>query len=82
MTDMRKLDIAALVLIIVGGLNWLLVGLAEFDLVAAISGGLEFGETNWFSRTVYILVGIAAAYEAIRLPAILRGTTAEPARSY
>ncbi len=79
---MRKLDIAALALVIVGGINWGLVGLAEFDLVAAISGGLEFGETNWFSRTVYLLVGTAAVYELVRLPAIVRATTPAPARSY
>ena len=78
---MRKLDIAALALVLVGGLNWGLVGLAEFDLVAAI-GGLDFGETNWFSRTVYLAVGAAAAYEAVRLPALARATSAEPVRSY
>ena len=52
---MKKLDIAALALLIVGGLNWGLVGIAKFDLVAAVAG-LEFGETNWFSRLVYCLV--------------------------
>ncbi|HJX07070.1 MAG TPA: DUF378 domain-containing protein, partial [Actinomycetota bacterium] len=46
---MRKLDIAALVLVIVGALNWGLVALAEFDLVAKIFG-MEFGETNAASR--------------------------------
>jgi uncharacterized membrane protein YuzA (DUF378 family) len=68
----KKLDIAALALVLVGGVNWGLVAIAEFDLVATIAGGLEFGETNWFSRTVYGLVGLAAVYEAIRLPAIVR----------
>ena len=42
---MKKLDIAAAALLIVGGLNWGLVAIAEFDLVAALVG-LEFGETN------------------------------------
>ena len=70
---MKKLDIAALALLIVGGLNWGLVGIAKFDLVAAIAGGLEFGETNWFSRAVYCLVGAAAVVAFIRLPAIARG---------
>jgi uncharacterized protein len=69
---MKKLDLAALTLVIVGGLNWGLVGLAKFDLVAAICGGLEFGETNAASRVVYGLVGLAAAYEAVRLPALAR----------
>ena len=46
---------------IVGGLNWGLVALAEFDLVAWIFGE-EFGATNAASRIVYGLVGIAAIY--------------------
>ena len=70
---MKKLDIAALALLIVGGLNWGLVGIAKFDLVAAIAGGLEFGETNWFSRVIYCLVGAAAVLAIVRLPAIARG---------
>ena len=59
---MKKLDILAAVLVIVGGLNWGLVGLAEFDLVAALVG-LDFGETNALSRIVYGLVGLAAIYQ-------------------
>jgi uncharacterized membrane protein YuzA (DUF378 family) len=70
---MKKLDLAALTLVVVGGLNWGLVGLAKFDLVAAICGGLDFGETNAVSRIVYGLVGVAALYEAVRLPALARG---------
>jgi uncharacterized protein len=58
---MKKLDILTLVLLVVGGLNWGLVAVAEFDLVAWIFG-LEFGETNAASRIVYGLVGIAAVY--------------------
>ena len=42
---MKKLDVAAAALVIVGGLNWGLVAIAEFDLVAALVG-LDFGETN------------------------------------
>ena len=59
---MRKLDTAALVLTIVGGLNWGLVGLFRFDLVAFIFGGMEFGETNLASRIVYAAVGLSAVY--------------------
>jgi uncharacterized protein len=44
-----------LVLLVIGGLNWLLVGLFDFDLVAAI-----FGEMSALSRVVYVLVGISA----------------------
>jgi uncharacterized membrane protein YuzA (DUF378 family) len=51
----NALDWIAMVLVIIGGLNWGLVGLADFDLVAAI-----FGEGSAISRIVYILVGIAA----------------------
>src|SRR3954463_3854648 len=62
---MRKLDIAALVLVIVGALNWGLVALAEFDLVAKIFG-MEFGETNAASRLVYSLVGLSGVWIAAR----------------
>ena len=78
---MKKLDIAALALLIVGGLNWGLVGIAKFDLVAALSG-LEFGETNWFSRVVYCLVGAAAVVAAVRLAAITRGEQRSTAHAH
>jgi uncharacterized protein len=58
---MKKLDLLAGALVIVGGLNWGLVALAEFDLVAWIFGE-EFGTTNAASRIVYGLVGLAAVY--------------------
>jgi uncharacterized membrane protein YuzA (DUF378 family) len=58
----KKLDLLAGVLVIVGALNWGLVAVAEFDLVAWIFGGMEFGETNAASRVVYGLVGLAAVY--------------------
>lgn len=48
----------ALLLVIVGALNWLLVGLFGFDLVAAITGN-SFGEKNALSSIIYALVGIA-----------------------
>jgi uncharacterized membrane protein YuzA (DUF378 family) len=59
---MKKLDVLAAVLVIVGGLNWGLVAIARFDLVAWIFGGMDFGETNAASRVVYGLVGLAAVY--------------------
>jgi uncharacterized membrane protein YuzA (DUF378 family) len=58
---MKKLDLLAATLLIVGGLNWGLVAIAEFDLVAWIFGE-EFGTTNVVSRIVYGLVGLAAVY--------------------
>jgi hypothetical protein len=63
---MRKLsgvDLVALILIVIGGINWGLVGLFNFDLVAAIFGGFTI-----LARIVYILVGIAAIYAAVRSP--------------
>jgi len=54
---LNTLDWIALILVIVGGLNWLLVGIFSFDLVAAI-----FGAMSVISRIVYILVGISAVY--------------------
>jgi uncharacterized membrane protein YuzA (DUF378 family) len=60
--NMKKLDILAASLVLVGGLNWGLVAIAEFDLVAWVFGGMEFGETNAASRVVYGLVGVAAVY--------------------
>ena len=57
---MKKLDVLAASLVLVGGVNWGLVAVAEFDLVAWIFGGMEFGETNAASRVVYGLVGLAA----------------------
>ena len=59
---MKKWDVVAATLLIVGGLNWGLVALAKFDLVAWIFGGMDFGDTNVGSRIVYGLVGLAAVY--------------------
>lgn len=74
---MKKLDILAAVLVIVGGLNWGLVAVAEFDLVATIFA-LEFGETNAASRIVYGLVGAAAVYQIIQQGAIRRRWSRDP----
>jgi uncharacterized protein len=63
---MKMLDLLAATLVIVGGLNWGLVAIAEFDLVAWIFGE-EFGATNAASRIVYGLVGLAAVYGIVSL---------------
>ena len=63
---MKKVDILAGVLVVVGGLNWGLVAIAEFDLVATLFG-LDFGETNAASRIVYGLVGVSAVYQLATL---------------
>lgn len=59
---MRIINTLTLVLLIVGGLNWGLVGLFNFDLVAAI-----FGEMSALSRIVYTLVGVSALWQIIPL---------------
>ncbi len=66
---MKTLDVIAAVLLVIGGLNWGLVGVARFDLVAAIFG-MKFGETSTLSSAVYVLVGLAALYEAVSFNAI------------
>lgn len=53
-----KLHMIAFILLIVGGLNWLLVGLFGWD-VGALFGGMD----TLISRLVYILVGLSAIYE-------------------
>ncbi|GAK31957.1 hypothetical protein WOSG25_210140 [Weissella oryzae SG25] len=58
---MKALDITALVVLIIGGLNWLLVGLFKFDLVQFIFSGLGFAG-DVIARIVYVLVGLSALY--------------------
>ena len=68
---MKTLDVIAAVLLVVGGLNWGLVGVAHFDLVATIFG-MKFGETSALSAAVYLLVGLSALYQALSFKAIQR----------
>jgi uncharacterized protein len=74
---MKKLDILAAVLVAVGGINWGLVAVAKFDLVATIVG-LDFGQTNAASRIVYGLVGASALYQVVQQHAIRRRWSREP----
>ena len=67
MNKLNALDMIAFILVIVGGLNWGLVGVFSFDLVATI-----FGAMTIISRIVYTLVGIAAIYTAIILPKLAK----------
>ncbi|MDD4466747.1 MAG: DUF378 domain-containing protein [Patescibacteria group bacterium] len=60
---MKALNAIALILVIIGGLNWGLVGFFNFDLVAAI-----FGEMSVVSRGGYSLVGLSAVVLAIGYP--------------
>lgn len=64
---MRTLDVTAAVLLVVGGLNWGVVGLTGSDLVGALLGDLSMA-----SRAVYLLVGLAALYQALQWKAIQR----------
>ncbi len=57
MNKLNTLDWTALILTIVGGLNWGLVGLLNFDLVASL-----FGEMSGITKVVYVLVGLSALY--------------------
>lgn len=57
MSKLSVIDWIALILVVIGGLNWLLVGLFGFDLVAAI-----FGSMSAVSRIVYVIVGLCAIY--------------------
>ena len=74
---MRKLAILAAVLVVIGGLNWGLVAIAEFDVVAALAG-LDFGETNVLTRVVYGLVGLAALYQVAQQSAIRQRWSRNP----
>jgi len=65
---MKTLDAVVAVLLVVGGLNWGLWGIFQFDLVAAIFGG----NTAALSRIVYSLVGIAAVYQALSWKSVQR----------
>ena len=57
------LDRLALILVIIGAINWLLVGIAGYDLVTAIFGGDLFnGTMSIFSRIIFALVGISGLY--------------------
>lgn len=62
---MKTVDVIAAVLVIIGGLNWGLVGLFDFDLVSSL-----FGVHSILSRLVYGLVGLSAVFQAVQWKAI------------
>ncbi len=64
---MRPLDVTCAVLVVVGAVNWGLVGAANFDLVATL-----FGPMSAVSRVVYLLVGLAGVYQGLGWKAIQR----------
>lgn len=59
MQKLNNIDMLSIVLVIVGGLNWALIGLIDFNVVDSI-----FGKMSTLSRLVYILVGLSAVYLA------------------
>lgn len=59
MQKLTNIDITALVLLVIGGLNWGLIGLADYNLVDMI-----FGSIPMLSRLIYIVVGASAVYVA------------------
>ena len=61
---MKLIDVVATLLVVVGALNWGLVAVARFDLVAALFG-LPFGEVSGITAVIYGLVGIAGLYQAL-----------------
>lgn len=71
---MRTLDVVVALLLVIGGLNWGLVALANFDLVAAI-----FGAGTFFARVVYALVGLSALYQIVTIRTIQRRWGVVPA---
>jgi hypothetical protein len=62
MVDKKMVDLVAMILVIIGGLNWGLVGVADLDLVDLILGTIPL-----LKKIVYILVGLAALYEVYLL---------------
>lgn len=62
---MKRSDVLAAVLLVVGGLNWGLVGVANFDLVATL-----FGAGSLLAKVVYTLVGVSAVYQALSIKSI------------
>ena len=74
---MKQLHMIAFLLLVVGGLNWLSVGLLEMDLVAMLFGGMS----SLLAKTVYVLVGVSAIFEVVTHKSSCRMCTAEGAAS-
>jgi|TARA_B110000263_G_C15118662_1_gene423286 uncharacterized membrane protein YuzA (DUF378 family) len=58
-TNMETVQMIGIILAAIGALNWGLVGLFKFDLVAFITGGNSFGKVNLLSRSIYVIVAAA-----------------------
>jgi uncharacterized protein len=73
---MKTVDVIVAVLLVVGGLNWGLVGAFEFDLVATL-----FGAMSPVTRVVYVLFGLSAVYQGFGFRAIQRRWELSSARA-
>ena len=62
---MKALEVLTAALVIVGGLNWGLVAVANFDLVALLTGAGDFGSKNVLGAVIYGLVGVSAVYQIL-----------------
>ena len=71
---MRVINLATLVLVIVGALNWGLMGLFQIDLVATLFGGPRTA----LSRIVYVLVGLSGLYQIVPLLSAMSGRVDNP----
>ena len=67
MKSMKTIDVVIWTLLTIGGLNWGLVGLFDFNLVATI-----FGDASVMSRIVYVVVGLSAVYDIVAIKAIFK----------
>jgi hypothetical protein len=74
----KQIDVLAAVLVVVGALNWGLVAIARFDLVAALFG-MNFGEVSPLTGVVYGLVGLAGAYQLVFWKRVQSRWTHQPA---
>ena len=63
--SMKALDIIAAILLVIGGLNWGLVGVADFNLVTYVLGSMDM-----LARIVFVIVGLAALYQIFQWKAI------------
>lgn len=75
---MKKIDVIAAALVIIGALNWGMAGVFHLDLVATVFG-MKFGETSGLSAVVYGLVGLSGLYQALTWKSIQHRWLSAPA---
>jgi uncharacterized membrane protein YuzA (DUF378 family) len=70
---MKVLTVIAQILVIIGGLNWGLVGLANFNAVTALLGGTQPTDISPLSRVIYVLVGLSAVVAVFSMKRLGKG---------